>query len=48
MTYSQSTDPASPYYQDFTKAYSAKKWHRFPYTEAEVSKSALESYTLTE
>lgn len=48
VTYSQSTDPASPYYQDFTKAYSAKKWHRFPYTEAEVSKSALESYTLTE
>lgn len=37
ITYSQSTDPASPYYKDMTKAYSAKNWIKFPYREAEIA-----------
>lgn len=36
VTYSQSTDPASPYYRDMTEAYSNKEWIRFPYTEQEI------------
>jgi acyl-homoserine-lactone acylase len=36
VTYSQSTDPASPYYRDMTEAYSNKQWIRFPYTEQEI------------
>ncbi len=36
VTYSQSTDPASPYYRDMTEAYSNKEWIRFPYTEEEI------------
>lgn len=37
ITYSQSTDPASPHYFDFTQEYSAKRWHRFPFREADVA-----------
>ncbi|TNE82573.1 MAG: hypothetical protein EP339_01255 [Gammaproteobacteria bacterium] len=36
ITYSQSTDPASPYYKDMTKAYSQKQWISFPYTEEAI------------
>lgn len=36
ITYSQSTDPASPHFFDFTEEYSAKRWHRFPFREADV------------
>lgn len=36
ITYSQSTDPASPYYQDMTEAYSDKQWIRFPFTEGDI------------
>lgn len=37
LSYSQSTDPASPYYGDQTKEYSAKRWHRLPFTAAEIA-----------
>lgn len=37
ITYSQSTDPASPYYSDMTKAYSAKDWIRFPFSESDIA-----------
>lgn len=37
VTYSQSTDPASPYYQDMTEAYSAKEWIKFPWKEADIA-----------
>ncbi|MDV3504299.1 penicillin acylase family protein [Marinobacter sp. M-5] len=36
VTYSQSTDPASPYFSDMTEAYSGKQWIRFPYRQAEI------------
>lgn len=39
LTYSQSTDPANPHYADFTRAYSEKRWHRFPFTAEEIAAS---------
>lgn len=37
VTYSLSTDPASPHYDDYTREYSQKKWVKAAYTEAEVA-----------
>jgi acyl-homoserine-lactone acylase len=37
ITYSQSTDPASPNFSNFTSAYSAKQWQRFPFSDAEIA-----------
>lgn len=36
LTYGQSGDPASPFYYDQTELFSAKKWRRILYTEAEI------------
>lgn len=36
VTYSQSTDPASPWFSDMTEAYSAKRWIRFPYSPEDI------------
>ncbi|MBR9813054.1 hypothetical protein GYB61_04260 [bacterium] len=36
VTYSQSTDPASPWFQDMTQAYSDKAWIPWRFTEAQV------------
>jgi acyl-homoserine-lactone acylase len=36
LSYSQSTDPSSPYYADQTRAFSVKKWHRLPFTPAQI------------
>jgi len=36
LTYSQSGDPASPLYFDQTELFSAKKWRRILFTEAEI------------
>jgi acyl-homoserine-lactone acylase len=46
ITYSQSTDPASPHFFDFTEEYSAKRWHRFPFREADVAAQAVETLLL--
>lgn len=49
VTYSQSTDPASPYYRDMTEAYSSKDWIAFPYTEEAIrSDPNLVEYRLVE
>lgn len=37
VTYSQSTDPASPHFRDQTEAYSKKAWIRFPFTEDQIA-----------
>jgi acyl-homoserine-lactone acylase len=37
ITYGQSTDPASPHFQDFTEAYSRKEWTLLPFTDAQVT-----------
>ena len=37
LSYSQSTDPASPYYADQTLLYSQKGWHRLPFHPADIA-----------
>ncbi|HEX4918081.1 MAG TPA: penicillin acylase family protein [Limnobacter sp.] len=41
LTYSQSTDPANPHFDDYTKAYSAKNWHTLPFTREEIKAAAI-------
>ncbi|UVO54171.1 penicillin acylase family protein [Sphingomonas sp. SUN039] len=41
LSYSQSTDPASPHYADQTRAFSAKQWHRLPFSAAEVEREKV-------
>lgn len=48
ITYSQSTDPASPYFNDFTREYSAKRWHRFPFKAADVQARKIVELNLSE
>lgn len=49
ITYSQSTDPASPYFQDLTQAYAAKRWVPFAYTPEQLAASpVLQRYQLSE
>jgi acyl-homoserine-lactone acylase len=37
VTYSQSTDPASPHFDDYTRLYSQKQWLAAAFTEEEVA-----------
>lgn len=37
LSYSQSTDPASPHFADQTRLYSAKKWVRLPFGAAAIA-----------
>lgn len=46
ITYSQSTDPASPHYRDFTERYAAKDWLRFSFTDAEINASKISVRTI--
>lgn len=48
ITYSQSTDPASPYYRDMTEAYSAKDWIQLPWTDAQIDAKTVETLRLSE
>jgi acyl-homoserine-lactone acylase len=48
VTYSQSTDPANPHFADFTREYSAKRWHKFPFTPEEIVAQRVREYRLTE
>jgi acyl-homoserine-lactone acylase len=48
LTYSQSGDPASPLYYDQTELFSAKKWRRILYMEAEIKADPnLKTLTIT-
>jgi acyl-homoserine-lactone acylase len=47
VTYSQSTDPASPHFADFTREYSAKRWKRLPFTDAEIAADQISQIRLT-
>jgi acyl-homoserine-lactone acylase len=49
LSYSQSSDPASPWYADQTRQYSAKQWNRLPFTAAEIEAARVgETLTLSE
>jgi acyl-homoserine-lactone acylase len=48
ITYSQSTDPASPQFNDFTQEYSAKRWHRFPFHADDIEAQKLSRQRLRE
>ena len=41
LTYSQSTDPASPYYADQTQLYSDKQWVDMPFCADDIAASAI-------
>ena len=38
LTYSQATDPSSPWYENMTKLYSARRWVDLPYTASELKR----------
>lgn len=46
LTYSQSTDPASPHYSDFSTRYAAKNWLRFAFTPSEIASSQISTKVL--
>lgn len=48
VTYSESTDPANPHFSDYTREYSAKRWHRFPFTDAEIEADRISRQHLSE
>jgi acyl-homoserine-lactone acylase len=41
LSYSQATDPASPFYGDQTRLYSEKRWNRLPFHPEAVKKAAI-------
>ena len=49
LTFSESDDPASAHFADYTRAYSQKQWLRLPYTEAEITAdSGYKTLTVSE
>jgi acyl-homoserine-lactone acylase len=48
LTYSQSTDPASPHYADATKLYSGGGWIDMPYCEADRDAQEIDRETIEE
>jgi acyl-homoserine-lactone acylase len=47
VTYSLSTDPASPHFADMTKEYSAKRWIRFPFHADEIQQQKISSMEMS-
>lgn len=41
LSYSQSTNPASPHAADQTRAYAAKQWHRLPFHRQDIRAAAI-------
>lgn len=41
LTYSQSTNPASPYYADLSRLYSAGRWNRMPFCARDVAAAEI-------
>ena len=49
LSYSQSPDPASPWYADQTRLYAKKQWVRFPFTPAQIEAAKVgEAVTIKE
>jgi len=47
LTYGQSLDPSSPWYDDQTAMFSQKQWVDFPYTDAQIADQQISSIHLT-
>ncbi|WP_164016906.1 penicillin acylase family protein [Pyxidicoccus trucidator] len=47
LTYSESSDPASPYFADQTLLFSEKKWRPILFTEAEIAAATQETQTIS-
>jgi acyl-homoserine-lactone acylase len=41
LSYSQSTNPASPHVADQTRAYAAKQWHRLPFHQKDIKAQSI-------
>ncbi|MEO0461823.1 MAG: penicillin acylase family protein [Pseudomonadota bacterium] len=41
LSYSQSTNPASPHYADQTRNYSKQEWYRLPFSDAEIAAAQM-------
>lgn len=41
LSYSQSTNPASPHAHDQTRAYAAKQWHRLPFSKKAIKAESI-------
>jgi acyl-homoserine-lactone acylase len=41
LTYSQSEDPTSPYYEDQTQRFSKNEWITLPWTPTQVAEDAI-------
>ena len=41
LSYSQSTNPASPHAYDQTRAYSAKTWNRLPFSAKAIAAETI-------
>jgi acyl-homoserine-lactone acylase len=48
VTYSLSTDTASPRYDDYSRRYSTKQWVKAAFTEAEIAADTTESVELSQ
>ena len=48
LSYSQSTDPASPYYADQTWLYSRKQWNHLPFSDADIASQAISHEHISE
>ena len=48
MTYSQSTDPASPHFADSTQLYSQKGWIDLPFCEADIAAQEISRVSIEE
>lgn len=47
LTYSQSTDPASPHYADWTELFSDKIWNDMPYCAADIDADAISEMVIS-
>lgn len=48
LSHAEATDPTSPYYQDYTEAYSGKQWHRVPFTREQIEAQRLSIIEISE
>ena len=47
LTYSQSTDPTSPYSADQTQLFGVERWVAFPFTSGEIDRQRISRRTVS-